>query len=148
MFCSYYLLYFYCSSKLVLTHAVLLKKNNLKSILCSSLTFVISSIRNIIMITLLIWTINLSNNFCCDYCQNYVFHPKCCCKACLSLKYYIAVQQIMNIKFILLLFYQSNFSKIDFDLRLIFTFQTFVVFKVGDTNIVIDLFHDTFQVLS
>jgi hypothetical protein len=36
----------------------------------------------------------------------------------------------------------------DFDLRLIFIFQTFVVFKVWDTNIVIDLFHDTFEVLS
>ena len=78
MFCSYYHLYLYCSSKLVLAHAVLLKKNHLKSILCSSLTFVISSIRNIIMMTLLIWTINLSNHFCCVYCQNYVFHPKCC----------------------------------------------------------------------
>jgi hypothetical protein len=32
--------------------------------LCSSLTFVISSIRNIIMIILLIWIINLSNHFC------------------------------------------------------------------------------------
>jgi hypothetical protein len=47
-----------------------------------------------------------------------------------------------------LLFYQSSFQKIDFDLRLIFTFQTFVVFKVSDTSIVFDLFHEIFQVLS
>jgi hypothetical protein len=40
-----YLSYLYCSSKLVLAHAVLLKKNNLKSILCSSLSTFVSSIR-------------------------------------------------------------------------------------------------------
>ena len=73
---SYYLSYLYCFSTLVLAHAVLLKKNNLKSILSSSLSTFVSSIRNIGMITLLIWTIDLSNHRCCVYCQNYVFQPK------------------------------------------------------------------------
>jgi organic radical activating enzyme len=76
MFCSYYHSYVYCSSHLVLAFGVLLKKNILKSILCSSLTTFVSSIRNIIMITLLIWTIALSNHCCCVYCQNYLFQPK------------------------------------------------------------------------
>ena len=109
MFCSYYLSYSYCSSKLVLAHAVLLKKNNLKSILCSSLSTFVSSIRTISMITLLIWTIDLSNHRWCVYCQNYVFQPKFGSYTCLGLKYYIAAKQIMNIKFLQLLFYQSNF---------------------------------------
>ena len=108
MLCSYYLSYLYCSRTLVLAQAVLLKKNNLKSILCSSLTTFVSSIRNIIMVTLLIWTIDLSNHCCCAYFQNYIFHPKCGSYACQSLKYYIAAQKIMKIKFLQLLFYQFN----------------------------------------
>jgi hypothetical protein len=95
--------------KIIMCYLPPCRREQIRPIVCSSLTHFGSSIHYISMITLLTWTIDLSNLRCCVYCQNYVFQPKFASLTCLRLKYYIAVQQIMNIKFLQLILYQYIF---------------------------------------